>query len=78
MLDKNKDISIALSLKPNLVQVNLSIKYDDIKYLKTWPPIPPPHPPKENYITLSDKKKQTYSNISSNKNTVNKTELFFF
>jgi hypothetical protein len=65
VIGKRKDISIA--------QVNLSIKYDNIKYLKTWPPIPPP-PPKENYITLSDKKKQTYSNISSNKNTVNKTE----
>ena len=69
MIGKRKDISIA--------QVNLSIKYDDIKYLKTCPPIPPPQK-KKNYITLSDKKKQTYFNISSNKNTVNKTDFFFF
>ena len=43
MLDKNKDISIALSLKPNLVQVNLSIKFDDIKYLKIAPYTLIPH-----------------------------------
>jgi len=72
VIGKSKDISIALSLKPNLVQVNLSIKFGDIKYLKTCPHLPLPQE-KENYITLSDKKKQTYSNISSNKNTVNKT-----